>query len=100
MVDSDVRQLIAEEQWDELIDNDQASFITLSSIAYVQVTRHIPLKCFVSLQLSKELRVGRVFKGWEEGAINFAPTYKYEIKSDRYVGETPREGEKRRSPAW
>lgn len=32
--------------------------------------------------------------------ISFPPTYKYEINSDRYVGENPKEGEKKRSPAW
>lgn len=52
------------------------------------------------LQLIKELRNGHVFDGWKEGVINFAPTYKYEINSDRYVGQNPKEGEKKRSPAW
>lgn len=51
-------------------------------------------------QLIKELRSGHVFDGWKEGVINFAPTYKYEINFDRYVGENPKEGEKKRSPAW
>ncbi|PKI46903.1 hypothetical protein CRG98_032714 [Punica granatum] len=73
MADSDVRKLVAKKQWNELMNHDQ---------------------------LSKELQVGRVFEGWKEGAINFPPTYKYEINSDGYVGETPREGEKKRSPAW
>lgn len=52
------------------------------------------------MKLCNELRVGRVFEGWKEGLINFAPTYKYEINSDRYVGEIPKEGEKKRAPAW
>lgn len=52
------------------------------------------------LQLSKELRNGHVFDGWKEGMINFGPTYKYEINSDVYVGQNPKEGEKKRSPAW
>ncbi|XP_057976676.1 type I inositol polyphosphate 5-phosphatase 2 [Malania oleifera] len=73
MLDKEVRKLVARKQWDELIDSDQ---------------------------LSKELRSGRVFDGWKEGVINFPPTYKYEINSDRYVGENPKEGEKKRSPAW
>ncbi|KAL0446350.1 UNVERIFIED_CONTAM: Type I inositol polyphosphate 5-phosphatase 2 [Sesamum latifolium] len=73
MLDSEVRKLVDKKQWAELLYNDQ---------------------------LSKELRNGHVFDGWKEGIINFAPTYKYEINSDRYVGENPREGEKRRSPAW
>ncbi|KAJ6695887.1 TYPE I INOSITOL POLYPHOSPHATE 5-PHOSPHATASE 2 [Salix koriyanagi] len=73
MMDTEVRKLVALKQWDELINSDQ---------------------------LSRELRGGRVFEGWMEGAINFPPTYKYEINSDTYVGENPREGEKKRSPAW
>lgn len=51
------------------------------------------------LQLSKELRNG-VFDGWREGVIDFPPTYKYGFNTDVYVGEIPKEGEKRRSPAW
>ncbi|CAA0838099.1 Type I inositol 1-4-5-trisphosphate 5-phosphatase 2 [Striga hermonthica] len=73
MLDGDVRKLVDKKQWAELLNNDQ---------------------------LSKELRNGHVFDGWKEGIINFAPTYKYEINSDRYVGQNPREGEKKRSPAW
>ncbi|XP_030466417.2 type I inositol polyphosphate 5-phosphatase 2 [Syzygium oleosum] len=73
MLDAEVRKLVANKQWDELINYDQ---------------------------LSKELRGGHVFEEWKEGATNFPPTYKYEINSDRYVGQNPRDGEKRRSPAW
>ncbi|KAI3964533.1 hypothetical protein MKW92_051158 [Papaver armeniacum] len=73
MLDAEVRKLVAKKQWDGLINSDQ---------------------------LIKELRSGRVFDGWNEGAIDFPPTYKYEFYSDRYVGESPKEGEKKRSPAW
>ncbi|BAU00365.1 hypothetical protein VIGAN_10195200 [Vigna angularis var. angularis] len=73
MLDAEVRKLVALKKWNELMNYDQ---------------------------LSKELRIGRVFDGWKEGLINFPPTYKYEINSDRYVGQSPKEGEKRRSPAW
>ncbi|KAL5973673.1 hypothetical protein ACLOJK_030328 [Asimina triloba] len=73
MVDADVRKLVAMRRWDELINSDQ---------------------------LCRELRRGRVFDGWKEGIIDFPPTYKYEINSDKYVGENPKEGEKKRSPAW
>ncbi|GLT91186.1 hypothetical protein SLE2022_090860 [Rubroshorea leprosula] len=73
MLDVEVRRLVAVKRWDELINNDQ---------------------------LSNELRSGHVFSGWKEGVIDFPPTYKYDINSDRYVGENPREGEKKRSPAW
>lgn len=73
MADAEVRKLVANKQWDKLLNSDQ---------------------------LHKELRKGHVFAGWKEGLINFAPTYKYEFNSDRYNGENPREGEKKRSPAW
>ncbi|XP_074264709.1 type I inositol polyphosphate 5-phosphatase 2-like [Silene latifolia] len=73
MADSQIRKLVAKKKWNELINNDQ---------------------------LIEELRNGCAFGGWKEGPINFPPTYKYEINSDRYVGENPKEGEKRRSPAW
>ena len=58
------------------------------------------LRTVYVLQLCKELRRGHVFDGWNEGVIDFPPTYKYEVNSDRYVGENPKEGEKRRTPAW
>lgn len=73
MPDTEVRKLVAKKMWDELLDRDQ---------------------------LSKELRIGHVFDGWREGSIKFPPTYKYDFNIDRYVGENPKEGEKRRSPAW
>ncbi|XP_024170589.1 type I inositol polyphosphate 5-phosphatase 2 isoform X2 [Rosa chinensis] len=73
MSDTKARKLVALKQWNELLNNDQ---------------------------LSKELRGGHVFEGWKEGLIHFPPTYKYEINSDTYVGENPKEGEKKRSPAW
>ncbi|XP_071702003.1 type I inositol polyphosphate 5-phosphatase 2-like isoform X2 [Rutidosis leptorrhynchoides] len=71
--DEDVRKLVAAKQWDELLYSDQ---------------------------LCKELRKGHIFEGWNEGIIKFPPTYKYEVNSDRYVGESPKEGEKKRTPAW
>ncbi|CAL9115474.1 unnamed protein product [Musa textilis] len=73
MPDAEIRALVAGRCWDELMNFDQ---------------------------LSNELRGGHTFDGWKEGLIAFPPTYKYEVNSDRYVGETAREGEKRRSPAW
>ncbi|XP_050214405.1 type I inositol polyphosphate 5-phosphatase 8 isoform X2 [Mercurialis annua] len=51
-------------------------------------------------QLKIEQRAGRVFKGWEEGRIYFAPTYKYLTNSDDYVVQTSKSKEKRRTPAW
>lgn len=41
-----------------------------------------------------------MFKGWNEGKIYFAPTYKYSYNSDAYAGETGTSKKKRRTPAW
>ncbi|KAL1351808.1 hypothetical protein HN51_015682 [Arachis hypogaea] len=51
-------------------------------------------------QLRIEQKAGRVFKGWNEGGIYFAPTYKYLANSDHYVAQTSKSKEKRRTPAW
>jgi hypothetical protein len=51
-------------------------------------------------QLMIERQAGRVFKGWEEGKIYFAPTYKYKPNTDTYAGETTKSKKKRRTPAW
>ncbi|KAE8735050.1 Type I inositol 1,4,5-trisphosphate 5-phosphatase 1 [Hibiscus syriacus] len=65
------RELISKREWSKLIEGDQ---------------------------LVRELRKGRTFDGWSEGALNFAPTYKYELNSEKYYGEDPKVG--RRIPAW
>ncbi|CAA0831448.1 DNAse I-like superfamily protein, partial [Striga hermonthica] len=51
------------------------------------------------IQLNKEREAGRVFIGWSEGKIVFAPTYKYSHNSDSYAGETTKSKKKRRTPA-
>ncbi|XVF39016.1 hypothetical protein PTKIN_Ptkin01aG0001800 [Pterospermum kingtungense] len=66
-----VCDLISRKEWSKLIEGDQ---------------------------LVRELRKGRVFEGWSEGTLNFAPTYKYELNSEKYYGEDPKIG--RRTPAW
>jgi hypothetical protein len=50
------------------------------------------------LQLVREFSKGHAFDGWSEGPLNFPPTYKYEINSDKYYREDPKAG--RRTPAW
>lgn len=43
----------------------------------------------------------QALEGWHEGAINFAPTYKYYPNSESYYGTDPgKKGEKKRAPAW
>ncbi|KAK6940070.1 hypothetical protein RJ641_029601 [Dillenia turbinata] len=65
------QELISKKEWSRLLERDQ---------------------------LVRELKKGRAFDGWSEGALNFPPTYKYELNSEKYYGEDPRAG--RRTPAW
>ncbi|KAG5029706.1 hypothetical protein JHK87_013220 [Glycine soja] len=51
-------------------------------------------------QLNMERDAGRVFNGFKEGRVVFAPTYKYSHNSDSYAGETVKSKKKRRTPAW
>ncbi|XP_017773007.1 PREDICTED: type II inositol 1,4,5-trisphosphate 5-phosphatase, partial [Nicrophorus vespilloides] len=46
-------------------------------------------------QLNQEKERGKILAGFEEGDINFQPTYKYDVNSDRYDSS-----EKARAPAW
>uniref|UniRef100_A0ACD5Z4L7 Uncharacterized protein n=1 Tax=Avena sativa TaxID=4498 RepID=A0ACD5Z4L7_AVESA len=69
----DTKALLEENDWDTLLENDQ---------------------------LMIERQAGRVFKGWKEGKIYFAPTYKYKPNTDSYAGETTKSKKKRRTPAW
>ncbi|KAL6870622.1 hypothetical protein ACP4OV_014470 [Aristida adscensionis] len=50
-------------------------------------------------QLKTERESG-VFRGWNEGKIFFAPTYKYSWNSDTYAGADTSSKKKRRTPAW
>ncbi|KAE8719437.1 DNAse I-like superfamily protein isoform 2 [Hibiscus syriacus] len=68
---SDTGKLLKEKAWDALYNNDQI-----------------------------EREAGRVLKGWKEGKIYFAPTYRYSLNSDIYAGETVETKRKRRTPAW
>lgn len=56
---------------------------------------------FLDIKLRTELVDGQVFEGWQEGKINFAPTYKYYPNSDEYYGGSlGNKAEKKRAPAW
>ncbi|KAK9943731.1 hypothetical protein M0R45_009331 [Rubus argutus] len=65
------RELVSKKEWSKLAEKDQ---------------------------LTRQFRKGRAFDGWSEGLLNFPPTYKYEMNSDKYCGEDPKAG--RRTPAW
>ncbi|PRQ48832.1 putative inositol-polyphosphate 5-phosphatase [Rosa chinensis] len=69
----ETRVLLEDNDWDALLEKDQ---------------------------LNIEREAGRVFDGFKEGQIYFAPTYKYSHNSDSYAGETAKSKKKRRTPAW
>ncbi|KAK6928952.1 Endonuclease/exonuclease/phosphatase [Dillenia turbinata] len=69
----DTKKLLEENDWDTLLAKDQ---------------------------LKIEREAGRVFNGWKEGKIYFAPTYKYSCGSDTYAGDATTSKNKRRTPAW
>ncbi|XP_077230964.1 type IV inositol polyphosphate 5-phosphatase 9-like [Tasmannia lanceolata] len=74
MPEAMTRFLVDKKDWNTLLENDQ---------------------------LKTEISEGRVFEGWQEGIIEFAPTYKYYPKLDKYYGcDQGRKGEKKRAPAW
>lgn len=64
----EVRKLIAEEKWDTLYENDQLNLGMIS---------------------------GETFRYYNEGTINFPPTYKFDNGTDNYDTS-----EKQRVPAW
>ncbi|KAL8192074.1 hypothetical protein R6Q57_028195 [Mikania cordata] len=72
--------------WRALLENDQASGF------------YNNILCFMCLRI--EQRSGHVFNGWNEGRIDFPPTYKYSNNSDRYACDDMHPKEKKRTPAW
>ncbi|XP_031261882.1 type IV inositol polyphosphate 5-phosphatase 9-like [Pistacia vera] len=68
------RLLVERREWNPLLENDQ---------------------------LRMELMNGQILQSWNEGAIKFAPTYKYYPNSDVYYGCVQgKKGKKWRAPAW
>lgn len=65
---SEVKRLVAQSDWSELLLSDQ---------------------------LNLERQSGNVFRGFNEGPIKFAPTYKFDLFCNDYDTS-----EKARSPAW
>ncbi|XP_029459440.1 synaptojanin-1 isoform X3 [Rhinatrema bivittatum] len=68
LANEEVKELIRQQKWDALTSGDQ---------------------------LMNQKNSGQVFRGFLEGKINFAPTYKYDLFSDDYDTS-----EKCRTPAW
>ena len=104
---SDLHEQLRNHDWESLLEKDQVNIIFNLKligfsvmIAYIRVVKLKHVSFFFLFQLKIEQRAGRIFKGWEEGKIYFAPTYKYRINSDNYVVQTEKSKEKRRTPAW
>jgi hypothetical protein len=70
----------------------------LHTVLEIQSSVSVQL-AFWTEQLKTERESG-VFRGWNEGKIFFAPTYKYSWNSDSYAGEDAMSKKKRRTPAW
>lgn len=74
------------------------------SLPWYELDRLVAKKDWETLlekdQLKLEQDAGRVFEGWREGLITFAPTYKYIANSDLYTLALEKECGKRRAPAW
>ncbi|XP_027354862.1 type I inositol polyphosphate 5-phosphatase 10 [Abrus precatorius] len=94
---------------DKILDHDRIIwFGDLNyriSLSYDDAKRLVEKKDWPALfnkdQLKMEREAGRVFKGWKEGKISFAPTYKYAFNSDTYYVEGVKVSKnKRRTPAW
>ncbi|CAK8561263.1 unnamed protein product [Lathyrus sativus] len=94
---------------DKILDHDRIIwFGDLNyriSLSRDDAKRLVEMKDWPSLfnkdQLKMEREAGRVFKGWKEGKIFFAPTYKYAFNSDTYYVEGLKISKnKRRTPAW
>ncbi|URE21425.1 type I inositol-1,4,5-trisphosphate 5-phosphatase [Musa troglodytarum] len=85
-------ELIASKNWSMLAERDQAvsHWITEPIVLVFAVYT-------VTSLLKRELKKGRAFDGWSEGAIDFPPTYKHGFNSTNYVGHDRRGG--RRNPA-
>ncbi|KAH7435410.1 hypothetical protein KP509_06G063500 [Ceratopteris richardii] len=73
---SDTRSLLAKKDWSALLLKDE---------------------------LNINRKAGKVFQGWQEGEIAFAPTYKYRANSDCYALDKLKGQKKKlkqRTPAW
>ncbi|KAI7726858.1 hypothetical protein M8C21_011157 [Ambrosia artemisiifolia] len=93
---------------DKILDHDRIIWLGdlnyRIALSYHETKKHLELNDWDALlnkdQLKIEREAGRVFAGWKEGKIFFAPTYKYSYNSDLYAGDTIQSKSKRRTPAW
>ncbi|KAK3118291.1 hypothetical protein QOZ80_9BG0696790 [Eleusine coracana subsp. coracana] len=73
------------------------------ALSYSEAKKLVEANDWAALFEKDQLKTERengVFRGWNEGKIFFAPTYKYSWNSDSYAGEDVTSKKKRRTPAW
>ena len=75
--------------------NEQELRAALEPLRSGEAVGHVPSSLLDCDQLNIEKRAGRVFEGFEEQPITFAPTYKYDENTDDFDSS-----EKQRSPSW
>jgi len=76
-------------------------FLRVESCKLAIIFLYIYMFCYIKIKLRMEIMNGQIFRGWQEGIVKFAPTYKYVPNSDLYYGcITYKKDEKKRAPAW
>lgn len=96
---TEAKKLVQANDWGALFEKDQVGSKTMQCNATSQQASGISVEIQSVEQLKTERESG-VFRGWNEGKILFAPTYKYSWNSDTYAGEDVSSKKKRRTPAW
>ncbi|KAL5070784.1 hypothetical protein RYX36_021671, partial [Vicia faba] len=84
----------------KILDHDHV--ILLGDLNY-RISMPEETTLMMKLKLKMELVNGHILRGWHEGIIKFAPTYKYFPNSDLYYGccyHGNKKPAKKRTPAW
>lgn len=103
--DATTRSLVERRKWNVLLENDQVKHLPCSDQRFFSSMLFFKLRSREISQCKKlkaELMDGRVFQGWQEGVIEFPPTYKYYPNSEVYYGcnDENRKSKRFRAPAW
>lgn len=92
----ETKELIRQQNWDALIAGDQ--LVEQKNAGQVYQEKNLLYQwnmSFFSLFLILYFFIFQVFRGFIEGKLDFAPTYKYDLFSEDYDTS-----EKCRTPAW